>query len=106
MEFSLLARARPSLSRSLSLAPLPAVEPPPPTAEARRRASPLAVWSLETPLSPVRATPTAVPSLHLDARPSPSAIRRKVEDDPKLFLCIFEIIFDSICEFYNYCIVI
>jgi hypothetical protein len=85
MELSLLARARLSLSRSLSLslAPLPAVKPPPPTAGARRRASSLVVRSPETRPSPVQATPTAVTSLRLDARPSPSAVRRKVEDDPK-----------------------
>jgi hypothetical protein len=29
------------------------------------------------------ATPPAVPSLRLEARPSPSAVRREVEDDPK-----------------------
>jgi hypothetical protein len=52
MELSLLARARPILSRSLSLAPLPAVEPPSPTVGARRHASPLAVRSSETRPSP------------------------------------------------------
>ena len=83
MELSLLALARPSLSRSLSIAPLPSVESSSPTAGARRRASLLAVRSPETRPSPVRATPPAVPNLRLDARPSPSAVRREVEDDPK-----------------------
>jgi hypothetical protein len=95
-----------SLSLSLSLAPLPAVETLPPAAEARRRASPLVVRSPEMRPSPVGATLTAVPDLRLDACPSPSVVRHEVEDDPKLFLCIFEIIFGLVCEFYNYCVVI
>jgi hypothetical protein len=52
------------------------------------------------------ATPPAVPNLRLNAHPSPSAVRRKVEDDPKEFYVFSKLLFDSVYEFYNYCVVI
>jgi hypothetical protein len=52
------------------------------------------------------ATPPAVPSLRLDARPSPPTVRREVEDNPKSFYVFSNFLFDSVCEFYNYCVII
>jgi hypothetical protein len=51
------------------------------------------------------AMPPVVLNLRLDARPSSSAVRLKLEDDPKEFDVFLKLLFDSVCEFYNYCVV-
>jgi hypothetical protein len=48
----------------------------------------------------IEATPPAVPNLRLDARQSLSAVRRKVEDNPKMLIfskACFELIYEF-CE--------
>jgi hypothetical protein len=65
-----------------------AIEPPPPTPE---------------PVELAGAMPSAVPSLRLDARPSLSAVRREVEDDPKYFYVFLK---SFLIQFVNFIIIV